>query len=89
MAAALTKPEREMQLSGAICRAYEIYYNCKNKQEKNRLRIELECLVQIWNLQEGRRCESCGVILQMMTTGTLINCPYSRQMLKLEPTNCP
>jgi len=44
----------------------------------------LNALVERWNTRDGRRC-SCGVILQIMSSGTLINCEWSRSILKLPP----
>ncbi len=78
--------QREIALSGKICELYIKQYNLRpNDPSRAQINKDLDALVAIWNTQDGRKCPTCGVILQIFRTGTLINCEWSRKMTGAPP----
>jgi hypothetical protein len=73
----------EFQLNGKII---ELYVKQRNLDPSDPLRAnvtsQLGMLIDRWNKQDGPRC-SCGVILQIKHSGTLINCEWSRKLTGL------
>lgn len=78
----------QFQRVGDICRLYCEYYNTHQKKKKSTLKKQLDSLCYEWNTKHGMKCDHCGTILQIMRSGTLINCKWSRKQLGLAPCLC-